>query len=79
MFNKPIKAIDTEVAIFTSTEYNGDVEAFQEYVNSWLKTQPDGVVIEDVIYRHCGVTSHGKDIISIAIISRLIRGTEKNP
>ena len=29
MFNKTIKAVEAEVAIFTSGEYNGDVEAFQ--------------------------------------------------
>ena len=75
MFNKTMKAIETEVAIFTSGEYHGDVEAFQDAVNSWFKSQPDDVIIEDVIYRHCGVTSRGKDIFSIAIISRLIRST----
>ncbi|MFC2071804.1 hypothetical protein ACFLUU_03680 [Chloroflexota bacterium] len=79
MSDKTMKAIETEVAIFTSGEYNGDVEAFQNDVNSWFKSQPDDVLIEDVIYRHCGVSSRGKDIFSIAIISRLIRSTDKKP
>ena len=69
MFNKIIKAIDTEVAIFTSSEYNGDVEEFQDAVNSWFKSQPSNVTIEDVIYQHQGVSSRGKDIFSIVIIS----------
>ncbi len=79
MSNKTMKAVEAQVAIFTSGEYNGDVEAFQDDVNSWFKSQPDDVIIEDIIYRHCGVSSHGKDIFSIAIISRLIRGTDKKP
>ncbi len=69
MFNKTIKAINTEVVIFSSQDYDGDVEAFQDAVNSWLKSQPDNIAIEDIIYRHCGVTSRGKDILSMAIIS----------
>ena len=79
MSNKTMKAIETEVAIFTSGEYNGDVETFQDTVNSWFKSQPDNVTIEDVIYQHCGVGSRGKDIFSIAIISRLIRSTGEKP
>ena len=79
MFDKIIKAIETEVVIFTASEYNGDVDAFQDDVNSWFKSQPDNVVIEDVIYRHCGVGSRGKDIFSMAIVSRLIRSTDKKP
>ncbi len=70
MYSKPIKAVNTEVVVFTSSEYNSDVQDFQEGVNSWLKTQPDNIVIEDIIYSHAGVTSRGKDIFSMAIISR---------
>ena len=69
MFNKTIKAIDTEVVIFSSQDYDGDVETFQDAVNSWLKSQPDNIAIEDIIYRHCGVTPRGKDIFSMTIIS----------
>ncbi|MFC2056911.1 hypothetical protein ACFLTO_05030 [Chloroflexota bacterium] len=79
MSNKTMKAVETEITVFTSGEYDGDVEAFQDNVNSWLKSQPDSVVIEDVIYRHCGVGSRGKDIFSIAIISRLVRSTSEKP
>jgi len=79
MFNKTIKAIETEVAIFTSSEYNGNVEEFQDAVNSWFKSQPDNVTIEDVIYQHCGVGSRGKDIFSIVILSRLIHSTDEKP
>jgi len=77
MFNKTIKAIDTEVVIFSSQDYDGDVETFQDSVNSWLKSQPDNIAIEDIIYRHCGVTSRGKDILSMAIISRPIPKNEE--
>ena len=69
MFNKTIKAINTEVVIFSSQDYDGDAEAFQDAVNSWLRSQPDNIAIEDIIYRHCGVTPRGKDIFSMAIIS----------
>tara|TARA_B100000315_G_C14403758_1_gene507696 strand:- start:111 stop:341 length:231 start_codon:yes stop_codon:yes gene_type:complete len=69
MFDKTVKAIDTEMVIFSSQDYDGDVEAFQDAVNSWLKSQPDNIAIEDIIYRHCGVTSRGKDIFSMVIIS----------
>ena len=79
MSNKAIKAVNTEVVVFTSTEYNADVQEFQEAVNSWLRSQPDNVVIEDIIYKHCGVTSRGKDIFSMAIISRSMLSTEVNP
>ena len=77
MSDKIIKATNTEIAIFTSNECNGDVEAFQDDVNSWFKSQPDNVAIEDIIYQHCGVTSRGKDIFSVAIISRSIRSTDE--
>jgi hypothetical protein len=70
MISKLIKASTTEVVVFTSAEYKNDVQDFQEGVNSWLKTQPDNVVIEDIIYQHCGVSSRGKDVFSIVIVSR---------
>lgn len=70
MLSKPIKAINTEVVVFTSSEYQNDIQDFQEGVNSWLRTQPDNIVIEDIIYSHCGVNSRGKDILSMAIVSR---------
>jgi len=79
MYNKAIKAVNTEVVVFTSSEYKSDVQEFQEAVNSWLKSQPDNVVIEDIIYNYCGVTSRGKDIFSMAIISRSMLSTELNP
>ncbi|MFC2035877.1 hypothetical protein ACFLUJ_07145 [Chloroflexota bacterium] len=77
MINKTMRAVETEVAIFTSSEYKGDVEAFQDDVNSWFKSQPDDVIIEDIIYQHCGATSRGVDIFSIVIISRLAHNTDK--
>ena len=70
MFSKPLRAINTEVMLFTSSEYNNDVVELQEGVNSWLKAQPDNIVIEDILYNHCGISSRGKDIISMVIISR---------
>jgi len=70
MFSKPLRATTTEVMLFTSSEYNNDVVDLQEGVNSWLKAQPDNIVIEDILYNHCGISSRGKDIISLAIISR---------
>lgn len=79
MYNKAIKAVNTEVVIFTSGEYNSDVQEFQEAVNSWLKSQPDNIVIEDIVYNHCGVTSRGKDVFSMAIISRSEQSTDLNP
>ena len=77
MFDQTIKAIDTKVVIFSSQDYDGDTEAFQDDVNSWLKGQPDNIAIKDVIYRHCGVTSRGKNIFSMAIISMPIPKNEK--
>ncbi len=70
MFSKPLRATNTEIMLFTSSEYNNEVVDFQEAVNSWLKAQPDNIVIEDIVYNHCGVTSHGKDVFSIVIVSR---------
>ena len=70
MISKTLKAINTEVMLFTSAEYDNDVVDFQEGVNSWLKAQPDNIVIEDIIYNHCGINSRGKDIFSMVIVSR---------
>ncbi len=70
MLNKAVKASGIEVTLFTSSEYNGDVEEFQTAVNSWLSSQPENVVIEDVVYQHCGNTPRGKDIFSLVVISR---------
>jgi len=70
MLNKAIKASGSEVTVFTSSEYDGDIEDFQTAVNSWLRSQPENIVIEDVIYQHCGHTARGKDIFSMVIISR---------
>ena len=77
MTDKVRKAVNTEVMLFTSGEYDGDVEAFQDAVNSWFRSQPDNVIVDDVIYRHCGATSRGKDIFSMAIISRSVRTTDE--
>ena len=70
MFSKPLRAINTEVMLFTSSEYNDEVDDFQEAVNSWMKAQPDNIVIEDIIYNHCGISSRGKDIFSMVVVSR---------
>ncbi len=75
MLSKPIKAINTEVEVFTSTQY-GDVQEFQDAVNAWLKNQPNNIVIEDIIYRHATATPRGKDILSVLIISRPIQKGE---
>ncbi len=69
MANKPTKANNVEVEVFTSGQYGDDLEAWQLAINAWLKNQPNNIVIQDVLYRHCGRTSRGKDIVSIAIIS----------
>ena len=70
MLNNAIKASGSEVTLFTSNEYGGDVEEFQTAVNSWLSSQPENIVIEDVIYQHCGSSPRGRDIFSMVIISR---------
>ncbi|MBN2238137.1 MAG: hypothetical protein JW712_00035 [Dehalococcoidales bacterium] len=70
MLSKPIKAKTTEVVVFTSSEYNNDIQDFQEGINSWLRSQPDNIVVEDVIYNHTVRGSHGKDAFSMAIVSR---------
>ena len=72
MFNEPIKANNIEVEIFTNQQYADDLESFQLAINAWLKNQPGNALIQDIIYRHCGRTSRGKDIISVAIISSLV-------
>jgi len=69
MANKPTKANNVEVEVFTSGQYSDDLEAWQLAINAWLKNQPNNIVVQDVLYRHCGRTSRGKDIVSIAIIS----------
>ena len=79
MLSKQTKASGIEVTLFTSNEYGGDVDEFQVAVNSWLRGQPDNVVVEDVIYQHCGSTSRGKDIFSMVIISRSLSGADRNP
>ena len=70
MLAQPIKAAGSEVTLFTSSEYNNDVDEFQTAVNSWLSSQPANVVIEDVIYQHCGSSARGKDVFSLVLISR---------
>jgi len=67
---KPIRARTTEIVVFTSSEYKNDIQDFQEGVNSWLKTQPDNVVIEDIICNYSAAGTRGKDAYSMAIISR---------
>ncbi len=69
MANKPTKANNIEVEVFTSGQYGNDLEAWQLAINAWLKNQPNNIVVQDVLYRHCGRTSRGKDIVSMAIIS----------
>jgi len=69
MFNKPINANNIEVEVFTSKQYGDDIEALQFEVNAWLKNQPKNIVVQDILYWHCGRTAMGKDIVSVAIIS----------
>ncbi len=69
MLNEPLKANDIEVEIFTTGQYDDDIEAYQLAVNAWLKNQPNNVYVQDIIYRHAGRTSRGKDIISLVILS----------
>ncbi len=69
MADEAVKANDIVVEIFTSEQYGDDAEALQLAVNGWLKNQPDNIVLQDIIYRHCGRTGKGKDIISLAILS----------
>jgi hypothetical protein len=70
MLAKPHKAAGSEITLFTSSEYNNDVDEFQSAVNSWLNSQPANIIIEDIIYQHCGNSARGKDIFSLVIISR---------
>ncbi|MFC1988552.1 hypothetical protein ACFLVJ_01805 [Chloroflexota bacterium] len=67
--NGPIKANDIDVEIFASSEHNDNIEEYQLAINGWLKNQPNNVYIQDVIYRHAGRTSRGKDILSMVILS----------
>ncbi|MFC1991437.1 hypothetical protein ACFLVC_01735 [Chloroflexota bacterium] len=69
MFNEPIKCSDIEVEIFTTGQFDDDIEACQLAVNAWLKNQPNNVCVQDIIYKHAGRTSRGKDIISLLILS----------
>ena len=69
MFNTPIKANDIEVAMFTSGQYGNDLETLEFEINAWLKNQPKNIVIQDIVYQHSGITSRGKDIISVLVIS----------
>ena len=69
MFNKPIKASSMEIELFTSGKYGDDIEALEFEINAWLKSQPKNIVVQDIIYRHCGRVAKGKDIVSVMIIS----------
>ena len=76
MLTNPVKASNTEIVIFTSSEYNNDVQDFQEGINSWLRSQPENIVLEDIIYRHTTRGTLGKDALSMAIISRAASDAE---
>lgn len=69
MLNEPVKANNLDLQVFSNEQYDGDLDEWQLAVNSWLKGQPDNIVVHDIIYRHCGRTTRGKDIISVAILS----------
>ena len=70
MFSEAIRANDIEVEIFTSEQYDDDIEAYQLAINAWLKNQPNNIVVQDIIYWHAGRRSpRGKDIISMVILS----------
>ncbi|MFC1953550.1 hypothetical protein ACFLWR_05420 [Chloroflexota bacterium] len=69
MLNKPLKANDIEVEIFTTGQYEDDIESYQLAVNAWLNNQPNNVYVQDIIYQHVGRNSRGKDIISMVILS----------
>jgi len=69
MLTKAIKAAGSEVTLFTSSEYE-DVDEFQAAVNSWLSSQPDTVMIEDIVYQHGGTNSKGKASFSLLMITR---------
>ena len=69
MLKEPVKANNIDLEVFTSEQYDGDLEAWQLAINSWLKSQPNNIVIQDIIYQHCGRATKGRDIISVAILS----------
>ena len=77
MLNKALRAVDTEMVIFSSKDYNGDTENLQDALNSWCRSQPDDITIDDIIYRHCGVNRQGKDILSLLIVSSRIRASDE--
>ena len=69
MFDEPVKANDIVVEIFSSAEQGDDIDEYQLAINSWLRSQPSNIVVQDIIYRHAGRTPRGKDILSMVIIS----------
>ncbi|MFC2021399.1 hypothetical protein ACFLU1_06450 [Chloroflexota bacterium] len=69
MLNELVKANEIEVEIFSSGQNGDNIEDYQLAINSWLKSQPNNIVVHDVIYRHGGRTSRGKDIMSMVILS----------
>jgi len=69
MLNQPLKANDIEVEIFTTSQYEDDIDSYQLAVNGWLNNQPNNVYVQDIIYQHAGRNSRGKDIISLVILS----------
>ena len=69
MFDEPVKANDIVVEIFSSAEQGDDIDEYQVAINSWLRSQPNNIVVQDIIYRHAGRTPRGKDILSMVIIS----------
>ena len=73
MLRESIQANNIDVEIFTTAESGDDIEEFQTAVNNWLKSQPNNVLVHDIIYKHSGRTPKGKDILSVVILS----GTQK--
>ena len=69
MIKESVKANKIDLEVFTSEQYDGDLEEWQTAVNSWLKSQPDNIVIQDIIYQHCGRAAKGRDILSVVILS----------
>jgi len=69
MFDEPVKANDIVVEIFSSAEQGDDIDEYQVAINSWLRSQPNNIVVQDIIYRHAGRTPRGKDMLSMVIIS----------
>ena len=72
MFNEPVKANDIVVEIFSSAEQGDDIDEYQVAINSWLRSQPNNIVVQDIIYRHAGRTPRGKDLLSMVIISSAV-------